>query len=307
MNQVRKAVIPAAGYGTRMLPITKTVSKEMLPIVDKPIIQIVVEELVEAGITDIIIITAAHKADISDYFGEVEKGLASHLQAAGPSKAEVLQQLEQVRGLASFAFIEQHGVYGTGTPVLNAAPYLGGEPFVYTFADDFFVPLAGKGENSFRQMMNAYDLYDAPILACQRRTTEADYKRYGFVGGDELSEGVVDVHAIIEQPGKENAPGDLASIGGFIVTPEVIGYLDQVRAQLPAGKELFFHAAFGMMVADGKRVIAKEIVDADYYDTGNKLEYMKTAVAMAARHPEIGPEFTQYLQEFLEHNKRETS
>ncbi len=300
MRQVRKAVIPAAGYGTRMLPITKTVSKEMLPIVDKPIIQYVVEELVEAGITDIIIITAAHKADISAYFGEVEAGLTGHLQAAGPSKAEILQQLEQVKALANFAFIEQHGVYGTGTPVLNAAPYLGGEPFIYTFADDFFVPKTGTGVNSFRQLMDVYRQFEAPVMACQRRTTEADYKRYGFVGGDELSPGVVDVHAIIEQPGIENAPGELASIGGFIVTPEVVGYLDQVRARLPDGKELFFHSALGMMVADGKRVIAKEINDADYYDTGNKLEYMKTVVAMAARHPEIGAEFQEYLRQYTE-------
>lgn len=305
MAAIRKAVIPAAGYGTRMLPITKTVSKEMLPIIDKPIIQIVVEELVEAGITDIVIITAAHKADVAGYFGEVETGLTAHLQAAGPSKAAMLNQLQSVKDLANFAFIEQRGVYGTGTPVLCAEPYLGGEAFIYTFADDFFVPRLsgdgskeGRGKNSVQQLMQTYEEYGAPVLACQRRTSDADYKRYGYVGGVEIAAGVLEVRAIVEQPGRENAPGDFASIGGFVVTPEVVHYLHQAKATLPSGKELFFNAALGLMVADGKRVVAREIIDADYYDTGNKLDYMKTVVALAASHPEIGADFQKYLRQF---------
>lgn len=297
MKKIRKAVIPAAGYGTRMLPVTKTISKEMLPLVDKPIIQMVVEELVAAGIEDIIMITAAHKADLVDYFGETEAGLTAHLRAAGAGKAALLDDLEAVRSLANFAFIEQQGVYGTGTPVLCAEPYLGGEPFIYTFADDFFVA-RHEGDNSFKQLMAVYERHGAPVLACQRRTDEADYKRYGYAGGEELGPGVVDVRAIVEQPGKAQAPGDLASIGGFVVTPEVVEYLHRVRAQLPEGKEFFFNAAFSLMIADGKQVMAKEIINADYYDTGNKLEYMKTVVAMAARHEDIGPAFKAFLQTF---------
>lgn len=301
MRKVRKAVIPAAGYGTRMLPITKTVSKEMLPLVDKPIIQVVVEELVEAGIQDIIMVTAAHKADLVDYFGETEAGLTSHLQAAGPDKAALLRDLEAVRDLANFAFVEQHGVYGTGTPVLCAEPYLGGEPFIYTFADDFFVVKTDKEVNSFKQLMAVYERHGAPVLACLRRNDPADYKRYGFAGGDEISPGVVDVKAIVEQPGKYGVtpPGDLASIGGFVVTQDVVEYLHRVRAQLPEGKEFFFNAAFSMMIEDGGQIIAKEIVGADYYDTGNKLEYVKTVTAMAARHPEIGEEYKKFLRSFV--------
>jgi UTP--glucose-1-phosphate uridylyltransferase len=285
-----------------MLPVTKTISKEMLPLVDKPIIQMVVEELVEAGIEDIIIVTAARKADLADYFGDVDETLVKHLGVAGPQKANLLQGLEKLESLANFAFIEQHGVYGTGTPVLCAEPYLGDEPFIYTFADDFFI----AKQNSYRQMIMAYEKYDAPVMGCQRRTEEVDYERYGYAGGMELEPGIVSVENIIEQPGKANKPGDLASFGGFVVTPEVLQYLHRIREQLQTGKELQFNAALGLMAREGKQVIAKEIVDARYFDTGNKLEYMKTAVAMAARHPEIGSQFKQFLTQFVEEDIHES-
>jgi UTP--glucose-1-phosphate uridylyltransferase len=291
-----------------MLPITKTVSKEMLPLVDKPIIQTVIEELVDAGITDIIIVTAAHKSDLADYFGETEAGLAAHLQAAGPDKAAILDNLERVRNMARFAFIEQKGVYGTGTPVLCAEPYIGGEPFIYTFADDFFVA-ENDGKNSFKQLIDVYDRHQAPVIATQHRGEPADYTRYGYVGGAELSPGVLDVRAIVEQPAKYGleSPGDQASIGGFVVTPDVFTYLHRALAALADGKELFFNTALSLMLADGKQVLAREITGATYYDTGNKLEYMKTAVAMAARHPEIGAEFRQYVREFSSKtNEKET-
>lgn len=295
MQKVRKAVIPAAGYGTRMLPITKTVSKEILPIVDKPIIQIVVEELVAAGVEEIIMVTSASKTDLVDYFSEIDPGLAKHLQAGGSAKEAILRQLEAINDIASIAFIEQRGAYGTGTPVLNAEPYLGGEPFIYTYADDFFI----GANNSFRQMIAVYEKYGAPVWGGQRRTNDADYDRYGYVGGHELEPGVLSVEAIMEQPGKANAPGDLASLGGFIVTPEVLPYLHRAKDQLQPDRELFFNSALNLMIQDGKQVIAKEITDVKYYDTGNKLEYMKTVVAMAARHPEIGDDFRTYLQDFI--------
>jgi len=298
-KKVRKAVIPAAGYGTRMLPITKTVSKEMLPIVDKPIIQQVVEELVEAGIEDIILVTAAHKADIHDYFGDVEAGLTSHLQAAGPSKAELLKQLESIEDLAHFAFIEQSKQYGTGVPVLDAEPYIGDEPFIYTFADDFFVSSSPE-TNSFKQMIAAYEAYGAPVWGGQRRTADADYDRYGYVGGEELAPGEWSVKEIVERPGKANAPGDLASLGGFVVTPEVFGYLHVAKDELEASKELYFNSALALMIANGEQVVAKEITDAEYFDTGNKLEYMKTVTTLAARHPEIGHEYRAFLNQFMQ-------
>ena len=294
--KITKAVIAAAGYGTRMLPITKIVPKEVLPLVDKPIIQIIVEKLAEAGIEDIIIVTKARKAELVEYFGDVDGGLVEHLRGHGPEKEAILEQLESVRELANFAFVEQEKTYGTGTPVLDAAPYLGDNPFLYLFADDFFI-----GEkNCYTQIIETYEKYQAPVFACLRRTGEGDYDRYGYVGGNELQPGLIDVKAIVEQPGKENTPGDLASVDGFVVTTEVIGYLRKLRAGLAPGRELQFNGSLKLMLEDGKRVLAKEIVGADYYDTGNKLEYMKTTVALAARHPEIGDEFKQYLRDFVQ-------
>lgn len=290
MQKVRKAVIPAAGYGTRMLPITKTVSKEMLPLVDKPIIQQVVEELVDAGIEDIILVTAPHKADINAYFGDMEDGLLKHLQAGG--KDALLKQLEGVESMANFAFIEQRKAYGTGIPVLDAEPYLGGEPFIFTFADDFFV-----GKNSFAQMIEAYEAHGSSVMATLRKDGDKDYDRYGYVGGTQLDNGTLDVTEIIEHPGKAAAPSDLATLHGFVVAPEVLPFLHVANEELQAGKELYFHSALSLLIASGGKVVAKEIVDAEYFDTGNKLEYMKTVTKLAARHPEIAEEYRRFVKE----------
>jgi UTP--glucose-1-phosphate uridylyltransferase len=293
MKQLTKAVIAAAGYDTRMLPITKAVSKEMLPLVDKPVIQYIVEKLAEAGIEDIIMVVSAHKSDLAAYFGDTDQGLVEHLRAGGPTKEAILNQLEAVRGLASFAFIEQSKAYGTGVPVLDAAPYIGDEPFVFVFADDFFI-----GSNSYKQLVQTYEQYQAPVIACTRRVEAGDYNRYGYVGGDMLASDVIAVRAIVEHPGKEHAPSDLASVDGFVVTPDVLTYLRRVRENLPVGKELYFNAALDVMLKEGKQVIAKEIIGADFFDTGTKLDYMKTVVAVAANHPEIGEQFKQYLTVF---------
>ncbi len=294
--KVTKAVIAAAGYGTRMLPITKIVPKEVLPLVDKPIIQIIVEKLAQAGIEDIIIVTKARKSELVEYFGDVDAGLVEHLRGGGPKKKAILEDLESVRELANFAFVEQDKTYGTGTPVLDAAPYVGDSPFLYVFADDFFM---GE-QNCYAQIIEAYEQYKVPVIACLRRTGDEDYDRYGYVGGDEISPGLIDVKAIVEQPGKANAPGDLASVDGFVVTPQVISYLRKLRADLAPGRELQFNGSLKLMIEDGKRVLAKEIAGAEYFDTGNKLEFMKTSVALAAQHPEIGDEFKQFLTEFVQ-------
>lgn len=295
-SKITKAVIAAAGYGTRMLPITKIVPKEVLPLVDKPIIQIIVEKLVQAGIEDIIIVTKARKSELVEYFGDVDAGLIEHLRGGGSKNETILEELESVRGLANFAFVEQDKTYGTGTPVLDAAPYVGDSPFLYVFADDFFM---GR-QNCYSQIIEVYDKYQVPVFACLRRKNDADFDRYGYVGGPEISLGLIDVNAIVEQPGKDNAPGDFASVDGFVVTPEVIGYLRKLRENLVSGRELQFNGALKLMIEDGKRVLAKEIREADYFDTGNKLEFMKTSVALAAQHPEIGEEFKQFLVKFTQ-------
>ncbi|MGI0133510.1 MAG: hypothetical protein ACREBW_00935 [Candidatus Micrarchaeaceae archaeon] len=141
-------------------------------------------------------------------------------------------------------------------------------------------------------MLQAYERHGAPVIACQARTEPDDYLAYAYMDGVEV------------YPGEVRAPGNLASIGGFIVTPEVLPYLRRARDELPAGRELFFNSAFDRMLADGTTVIAREIQNAQYFDTGKKLEYMKTSVTMAARHPEIGTAFMDFLHNFVKEDRR---
>lgn len=300
MQKIRKAVIPAAGYGTRMLPATKTVSKEMFPLVDKPIIQVVVEELVAAGIEDIIIVTSAHKTDIVDYFGETRPGLAAHLQEAGPSKVKLIEELESVRNLANFAFVEQRsGMHGTAVPALDAAPYLGGEPFIYTYADDFFI----GDQSAVKQIMESYEEHNSPVIGCLHLDSEEDFKRYGYVDGESLNDDEISVQRMLEKPGIENAPkSGLAVQGYYVITPEVIKCLEGMLSNLPTDREFYINDGFNALMQDGGKVVAKKIVNADYFDTGNKLEYVKTVTAMAVRHPSIGQEYLAFLKDFVAKN-----
>src|SRR5437868_5619184 len=182
--KVRKAVIAAAGFGTRFLPQTKAMPKEMLPLVDKPIIQQIVEELVSAGITDIVIVTGYHKRTIEDHFDHMSGDLRSNLERG--NKQALLEATDRISGLANFAYIRQKGPYGTGTPLLNAAHLIGNEPFIYTFADDFVEAKPSR----FAQMLAAHDKYGGSVINCVRRDGDDDYKRYGYVGGKEVEPGL---------------------------------------------------------------------------------------------------------------------
>jgi UTP--glucose-1-phosphate uridylyltransferase len=213
-QKVRKAIIAAAGFGTRFLPQTKAMPKEMLPLVDKPIIQHIVEELVEAGIEDIVLVTGYHKRSIEDHFDHSSAELRANLKAAG--KNELLDKTRQISQLANFAYIRQKGPYGTGTPLLNAAHLIGDEPFIYTFADDFI----NAEPSRFRQLLQVYEANGGSVLTCVQRDGDADYKNYGYVAGSEMSPGLLDVTTIVEKPGsREQAPSQLASVGGYVLVP----------------------------------------------------------------------------------------
>ena len=288
-KSVRKAVIAAAGFGTRFLPQTKAMPKEMLPIVDKPIIQYIVEELVEAGIEDIILVTGYHKRTIEDHFDRISADLRANLEESG--KHELLGQTRKISELANFAYIRQKGRYGNGTPVLNAEPLIGDEPFIYAFADDMY-----RGTPSrFQQLIDMYHKYDTGVLACMPVQTEADYARYAIVDGTELEPGVLQMKTIIEKPGKEKAPSNLASVGGYLFTPDIFPHVREARAQLEKGKEFYIQTAMQMLIDNGGKLLACEIKNNHYYDTGNKLEYLKTAIDFALRRDDIGAEFRKYL------------
>ncbi|MBI2621256.1 MAG: NTP transferase domain-containing protein [Candidatus Levybacteria bacterium] len=292
MKKIRKAVIPAAGFGTRFLPQTKAMPKEMLPIVDKPVIQYVVEELVDAGITDIILVTGYHKRTIEDHFDAANLDLIENLRQGGEKKRPLLEAVERISKMANFIYVRQKGPYGNGTPLVNVRHLIGDEPFIYTFSDDFIVAKPSR----FKQMLAVYEKYKAPVMGSIRARSEADYARYGFAGGDELGDGVIDVKVLIEKPGKENAPSDLATVSGSIFTPDIFNYLDQILENLGEGAEFYYNDALKLMLKDGKRILATEIKGGRYYDTGNKLEYMKTSIELALEHPEINGELRQFLK-----------
>lgn len=293
-KKVRKAVIPAAGFGTRFLPQTKAMPKEMLPVVDKPIIQYIVEELVDAGIEDIIIVTGYHKRSIEDHFDRPSLELIENLRMGGEKKKPLIELTERIASMANFVYVRQKGPYGNGTPLLNVRELIGDEPFIYTWSDDF---ITAEPKSRFKQMLEIYDEFGWSVMAAIKANKPEDYDRYGNAGGNQLRDGILDVEQLIEKPGKEKALSDLMIVSGWLFTPDIFNYLDRARTELKEGEELYWTDAVKLMLADKKHVLAAEIKNGKYYDTGNKLEYMKTVVEFALKHPELKDEFKKFLKD----------
>lgn len=292
--RVRKAVIAAAGFGTRFLPQTKAMPKEMLPLIDKPIVQHIVEELVAAGITDIVIVTGYHKRTIEDHFDHISADLRANLEKGG--KTELLEATRKISDLANFSYIRQKGPYGTGTPLLNAAHLIGSEPFVYTFADDFVQATPTR----FEQLINVQAEHGGSAIACVRRDEDADYGRYGYVAGKEVAPGLVDMTTIVEKPGsRENAPSDLASVSGYVFEPLLLEYLEKNRETYDGKGEFMIQDAMQQMINDGHHIFGCDIKNGTYHDTGNPLEYLKTVFEFALKREDIAPELTEFMREKL--------
>lgn len=290
-RQVRKAVIAAAGFGTRFLPQTKAMPKEMLPLIDKPIIQYIVEELVEAGIQDIIIVTGYHKRSIEDHFDHLSADLRANLKQGG--KYELLEETKKISDLANFVYIRQKGPYGNATPLLNAEHLLGNEPFIYAFADDFVKAAPAR----FKQMVDLYERLNGSVLTCVRAKSEDDFKRYGFIGGTEIEPGVTAMDHIVEKPGsRDSAPSDIASVSGYIFEPVIFEYLHRQKETLAEDMEFNQQISMQHMIDDGHKMYGYEVPGGVYYDTGNKLEYLKTVVDFALEHDELGDDFRAHLQ-----------
>jgi len=289
---VTKAVIAAAGFGTRFLPQTKAMPKEMLPLIDKPIIQYVVEELVEAGITDIIIVGSGNKRAIEDHFDLPGEELLANLRAGGDKKKHYIDEVESIANLANFVYVRQKGPYGNATPLLSAAHLVGDEPFIYTWADDFFTPEA----NATRQIIDTYNQTDASgVFACKRVANDKEYSMYGFAAGDAVEEGLIHMREIIEKPGKDKAPSELASVSAYLLPGSILKYIEKASQSHTEG-EFTFQPYVQAMINDGHSYYAKEIADAEFYDTGNPLEYLKTTIDFGLRHPEFGGPLADYLR-----------
>jgi len=288
MQKVRKVVIPAAGFGTRFLPQTKAMPKEMLPIVDKPVIQHVVEEAVASGIEDIVIITGRNKRAIEDHFDLPSETLVNMLKEG--NKLEYLDRITKIAEVANFIYLRQKGPYGNGTPVLSAAPVLNNEPFAVMWGDEFI----HSNPPRLKQMITAWEKYGGVMISGVRIENKADLNRYGIADITPVADGVFKINEIVEKPDPDNAPSNLATHGAYILPPEIIPALRDLKPG--QGGEVWLVDAINILREKGVPIYTCEIKDATYYDTGNKLEYMKTVTDFALKHPEIGEEFKAHLK-----------
>ena len=296
MARVTKAVIAAAGFGTRFLPQTKAIPKEMLPLIDRPIIQYVVEELVGAGITDIIIVSSSSKRSIEDHFDSPGEDLVANLLSGGPKKHHYIEEMERIANLANFIYVRQKGPYGTGTPLLNVAHIIGNEPFIYTYPDDLNV----ASPNVFKQIVDIYEEHEASVLPCFRISHDWEYDRYGIPSGEEVSAGLLKMNGIAEKPGAAHAGSDFASTGTYLFTSDIFHYLERGLAALPDGTEFQLTSeAIEPMLRDGKLMFGYIMQNNKRHDTGTQLEYLKTLFAFALRHDNLGPELCDFLREQL--------
>src|SRR3989344_8037601 len=284
--KITKAVIPAAGFGTRFLPMTKAMPKEMLPIVDKPVIQYVVEEIVASGITDIVMITGWHKRSIEDHFDypfELEK----RLEEAGKEKE--LAEVRRIANMANFIYVRQKGPYGNATPVLCAKNVIGNEPFAVLWGDEFIYATPPR----LKQMIEVYEEYGKPVISAVRIHEKKDLSRYGIAKIKPVKKNVFEIKKIMEKPNPEKAPSNLATHGAYILPPEIFPIIENLKPG--RGGELWLPEAIEKLL-EIETVYACEIQNAKYYDTGNKFEYLKTVIEFGLRHPELNGSLRNYLK-----------
>jgi len=292
MKKPTKAIIAAAGFGTRFLPQTKAMPKEMLPLIDKPIIQYVVEELVEAGIKDIIIIGSANKRAIEDHFDAPNEELLANLRAGGAKKQPLIDIVRRLSEMANFVYIRQKGPYGNATPLACASHLIRhDEPVIYTFADDFIAASPSR----FRQMIGASQQLDGAILSCKKITDDSEFDRYGVINGQQVKDGVIKMTNIVEKPGKTNAPSDLASVSSYLLPGEIFGCLEKAKEKFDSHGEFTIQPIMQEMIDDGFDFYGVEITNGTYYDTGDKLEYLKTVIDFGLRDPNFGEDLRAHL------------
>ncbi len=285
MGLIHKAVFPVAGFGSRFLPATKASPKEMLPIVDKPLIQYAVEEAVAAGLTEMVFITGRHKRAIEDHFDKAYE-MENELEQRG--KKELLDLVQNILPKhVSCIYIRQPEQLGLGHAVLCAQPVIGNEPFAVILADDFIdadLPV-------MRQMVDVFEYERASVLGVQEVARE-NTSSYGIVKSKRLSERVEQIEGIIEKPKPADAPSNLAVIGRYLLTPGIFSHLRQI--QPGAGGEIQLTDGIASLMKS-ERVLAYRFAGTRY-DCGSKLGYLQATVALGRKHPEIGQDFDAYLR-----------
>ncbi|ACS34649.1 UTP--glucose-1-phosphate uridylyltransferase GalU [Thermococcus gammatolerans] len=285
--RVRKAVIPAAGLGTRMLPITKSMPKEMLPIVDKPVIHYVVEEAIKAGIDDILIITGKGKRAIEDYFDRSFE-LEFYLREKG--KFEELKQIEEIGEMVDIYYVRQKKPLGLGDAILHAEKHVNGEPFAVLLGDDIIV----SEKPGIKQLIEIAERREAPVIGVERVPWEL-VSRYGIVDGEPLGDGVYQVKHLVEKPSPQEAPSNVAIIGRYVLTPEVF---DALRETPPGrGGELQLTDALQELLSS-QNIFAKEI-KGERYDVGSKLGFVIANIELSLKRGELREELLTFLKNLL--------
>ena len=285
LSTLRKAVFPAAGLGARFLPATKAQPKEMLPLVDKPIIQYGVEEAVESGVDNIILVTGRGKNAIEDHF-DVSVELETFLEARG--KTELLAEIRKISNLINFSYVRQGEPLGLGHAVLVTRNLVGQEPFAVILGDD----VIDARPPALRQMIDVFNELQGPVLAIER-VPRSDVSAYGIIDADEVRPGVYRIKDMVEKPPMNEAPSDLAIIGRYILTPDIFPALE-ATAKDRTGE---------IQLTNGLRRLLKDRpiygcrIDGVRHDTGNKLGFLKAVVYFALRRPDIAAQFTEYLRQ----------
>ncbi len=285
MSKVTKAIIPAAGFGTRFLPATKAMPKEMLTIVDKPVIQYVVEEVVNSGITDVIIVTGGGKRAIEDHFDRNIE-LENFLRANG--KEDRADEIKKIAESANFIYVRQKGSYGNATPVITAKHLVQNEPFAVIWGDEFIYADPPR----LKQLLDVYDKYGHSVISGVKINKKEDLAKYGIAQVKQVEGNVYQIEKIVEKPKPEEAPSDIATHGAYVLSPSIWKYLDNL--QPGKGGELWLPEAIGQLLQN-EPVYTVLIENGRYYDIGSKLGFIEANVEFALKRDDLAGDLKTYL------------
>lgn len=289
--KVRKAVIPAAGLGTRFLPATKAQPKEMLPIVDKPTIQYIVEEAVESGIEDLIIITGKHKRAIEDHF---DRNLELEMALEAKGKKELLETVKDISDLINVHYVRQKETKGLGHAILCAKTFIGNEPFAVLLGDD----IVNADKPVTKQLIEEFEEKESTIIGVQEVPNNLVHK-YGIVDYSEQYDDLYKVRALVEKPNLEDAPSNIAILGRYIITPEIFNILENT----PPGKGNEIQLTDALQSLMNKEEVYAKVFSGKRYDIGNKLGFLEATIEFAMGRDDIKDEFKEYLNRFIQENK----
>ncbi|MDX1535958.1 MAG: UTP--glucose-1-phosphate uridylyltransferase [Candidatus Spechtbacterales bacterium] len=289
--KVKKAIIPVAGFGTRFLPATKVQPKEMLPIVDKPVVQYLVEEAVESGIEEILFVINSNKHVIGDYFAR-DLDLENFLKSRG--KKDLLDQIRHVHKMAHFMYVHQDEPLGSGDAILRGETFVGNEPFAVFYADD--VMAYPKNKPALGQIINAYNKYETSVMGLISVPKKEVFK-YGVIRGNKLSEREYKIEDVVEKPEIEKAPSTLASVGRMVLTPNIFEY---IRKSSKIKNEIYLASALATLSHEGK--MHGYELDVHWHDCGNKFGLWKANFEIGLENPEIAESAKKYIENYFKEN-----